>query len=161
MEYLRVSREGRPFEPTNLSATLRNVLAGMDDTIRDRGAVVTCDPLPAVTADPEQMAQLFQNLIGNAIQFCDERFPLVHVGVERRGRLHVFFVRDNGIGIDPEYFHRLFLIFQGPERGAGQPDPGIGLAVCKSIVDRHAGRLWLESAPGKGSTFYFTIPVRG
>jgi chemotaxis family two-component system sensor kinase Cph1 len=123
--------------------------------------VVTHDSLPTVMADDLQLGQLFQNLIGNAIKFHGEEPPRVHVSARPGGNGWIFSVRDNGIGIAPEYAERIFIIFQRFHSREEYPGTGIGLAVCKKIVERHGGRIWVESELGKGATFYFTLPRQG
>jgi chemotaxis family two-component system sensor kinase Cph1 len=123
--------------------------------------VVTHDPLPRVVHDKLLLAQLFQNLIGNAIKFHVEAPPRIHVSARQKGEEWVLAVRDNGIGIDPQYAERIFTIFQRLHTNEEYPGTGIGLAICKKIVERGGGRIWVESQPGKGSTFYFTVPMGG
>jgi signal transduction histidine kinase len=121
---------------------------------------VTRDALPTVPGDRPQLEQLFQNLIGNALKFCRQP-PRVHVGAARRGADWVFTVRDNGIGIAPEHRERIFLIFQRLHARHEYPGTGIGLAVCKKVVERHGGHIWVESQPGQGSISSFRLPARG
>jgi PAS domain S-box-containing protein len=159
LTYSRVGTRGKEFEPTDCEAVLNGTLADLRATIEESGAVVTRDPLPTVEADGTQLGQLFQNLVGNAIKFRNQRPPVVHVSAERNGKEWVFSVRDNGIGIEAEHFERIFIIFQRLHGKGEYPGTGIGLAVCKKIVERHGGKIWVESEVGKGATFYFTMPA--
>jgi PAS domain S-box-containing protein len=161
LDYSRVSTRAKPFEPTNCEEILNQAIANLQASIKENGAAVTHDHLPTVMADSVQIVQLFQNLIGNAIKFHGDKRPEVHVRSQRNGTEWVFSVRDNGIGIDPQHFDRIFVIFQRLHGRGEYPGTGIGLAVCKKIVERHKGRIWVESEVGKGSTFYFTIPFTG
>jgi PAS domain S-box-containing protein len=161
LAYSRVGTRAKGLEPTDCPAVLDQALANLKAAIEQSGAVVTHDPLPAVMADKSQLIQLFQNLIGNAIKFHVEAPPRVHVSAEQEGNEWVFSVRDNGIGIEPQYAERIFVIFQRLHPREEYPGTGIGLAVCKKIVERRGGRIWVESQPGMGATFYFTIPKGG
>ena len=126
--------------------------------IDEAKAIITNDELPKVRADASQLAQLFQNLISNAVKFHGTEKPHIHISVRDEGRDWLFSVRDNGIGIDQQYADKVFVIFQRLHTKEEYPGSGIGLAICKKIVERHGGRIWFESELGKGSTFYFTIP---
>jgi light-regulated signal transduction histidine kinase (bacteriophytochrome) len=123
-------------------------------------AAVSWDPLPTVLADDTQLTQLFQNLIGNALKFRSSSVPRIHVFVANNEPAWHFMVRDNGIGIEPQYFERIFMVFQRLHNKADYPGTGIGLAICKKVVERHGGRIWVESRPGDGSAFHFTLPKR-
>jgi light-regulated signal transduction histidine kinase (bacteriophytochrome) len=158
LAYSRVGTRGRDPEPTDAQGALEQALANLRAAVEASGATVTHEPMPTVRADASQLVQLFQNLIGNALKFRSSDAPRVHVGVEERDGGWVFSVRDNGIGIDPQYFERIFVIFQRLHSKAEYSGTGIGLAICKKIVDRHGGRIWVESQPGQGSTFYCTLP---
>jgi len=161
LAYSRVGTRGKPFEPTDCEAVLEQVLTNLKVTIEESGAVVTHDALPTVMAEDSQLGQVFQNMIENAIKFKNEALPHIHISAEQKVNAWVFSVADNGIGIEQEYFDRIFIIFPRL-RGRGEySGTGIGLAICKKIVVRHGGRIWVESEPGKGTTFYFTIPDRG
>jgi PAS domain S-box-containing protein len=158
--YSRVGTQSRSFEPTNCETVLEQALVNLRMTVEESGARVTHDVLPTVTADDSQLVQLFQNLIGNAVKFRGDKTPHVHVSSERKGEEWIFSVRDNGVGIDRQYAERIFKIFERLHTRSEYAGTGIGLAVCKRIVERHGGRIWVESEAGKGSKFYFTIPVR-
>jgi PAS domain S-box-containing protein len=157
LAYSRVGTRGQPFRIVNTSAILSDVLANLKIAIEESSAVVTYDALPNLIGDASQLSQLFQNLIGNAIKFRGEVLPQIHIGVEYKDGQWLFSVRDNGIGIDPQYRDRIFLIFQRLHNRTKYSGTGIGLAICKKIVERHGGNLWVESPPIQGSTFYFTI----
>ncbi len=159
LSYSRVGTRGKPFEPTDCSVVLRDVLANLEIAIQESGATVVCDALPTIAADRTQMLQLFQNLIGNAIKFRSNEPPQVRVRGVRKGREWVFSVRDNGIGIDPQHLEKIFVIFQRLHTREEYAGHGIGLSLCKRIVERHGGRIWAESQPGQGSVFKFTLPV--
>ena len=157
LTYSRVSTREKAFAPIDLETALDVALDGLSVAVEQSGARVTREPLPTLMADDGQMVQLFQNLIGNAIKFRSEAPPRVHVGAERRQDGWRFRVQDNGIGIDPEYAERIFVIFQRLHGRGEYAGTGIGLAVCKKIVERHDGRIWVESKAGEGATFYFTL----
>jgi PAS domain S-box-containing protein len=160
LTYSRVARLGKPFEPTDIESTLDIALINLKASIAENGAVVTHDKLPTVMADGGQLVQLLQNLIGNAIKFHGKEPPRVHVSANEQETEYLFSVQDNGIGIAPEYYDRLFKIFQRLHTREEYPGSGIGLAVCKRIVERHGGHIWIESELGKGSTIYFTLSKR-
>jgi PAS domain S-box-containing protein len=157
--YSRVSARGGPFEPTDCEKMLDRAIAELQPLIRESGAMITHDPLPTVFVDSEQWFQVFVNLLANAIKF-NQRSPSVHVAVRKEQDELIFSVTDNGIGIEPQYFDRIFTIFQRLHRSDDYPGTGVGLAVTKKIIERHGGRIWVESTPGKGTTFFFTIPDR-
>jgi signal transduction histidine kinase len=161
LAYSRVASHGRPLAPTNSQAVLDQVLTNLNLALEESDVVITQDPLPTVMADPVQLGQVFQNLIGNAIKFRRDRRPEIHIGAKHNDGHWVFSVRDDGIGIDPKYADRIFVIFQRLHAKEEYPGTGIGLAICKRIVERHGGRIWVESEPGNGATFFFTIPDRG
>ncbi|MHC0064516.1 GAF domain-containing protein [Nostoc sp. UIC 10890] len=217
LNYSRVSTRGQPFMPVDCSVVLEQAIANLQIAIADSRAIVTYDTLPQVMADPTQLTQVFQNLIANAIKFCQNQQPQIHIGftiadggAEEAGEQgsrgaeeenttssslsppipspqspvpnpqspipnsqspvpspqspipspheYLFSVRDNGIGLESQYAERIFIIFQRLHGRDKYPGTGIGLAICKKIIERHGGRIWVESKPGQGSTFYFTIP---
>jgi PAS domain S-box-containing protein len=157
LAYSRVGTRGREFQEIDSGASLARALANLRAGIEASGAVVSHDAMPAVLADGAQLAQVFQNLIGNAIKFRGEEAPRIHVHAEATDTVWVFTVKDNGIGLDTQYADRIFMMFQRLHNKADYPGTGIGLAIVKKIVERHGGRAWVESEPGKGSTFGFTI----
>jgi PAS domain S-box-containing protein len=159
--YSRVTTRGESITVTEAATACNDALRNLRGAIAEAEGVVTVGPLPAVLADATQLTQLFQNLIMNAIKYRDQRKPEIHITVERDGDLAVFAVRDNGIGIEPQYFERIFQMFQRLHTMKAYSGTGIGLALCRKIVERHGGRIWVESQPGEGSTFLFTIPQGG
>jgi PAS domain S-box-containing protein len=158
LTYSRISTQGKPSELIDSHSVLGEALRNLAATIEENRAVITNEDLPTVRADESQLMLVFQNIIANAIKFRGEEIPRVHISVNQQGRDWVFSVKDNGIGIDPRYSERLFVIFQRLHTKEEYPGTGIGLAVCKRIVERHGGRIWFESELGKGTTFFFTIP---
>jgi len=158
LQFSRVGTRGKPFELTDLNSVLGRVHANLQFTINDANALISCDELPTVMADPSQMAQLFQNLVANAIKFHGEELPRVHIKAEESEKEWIISVTDNGIGIDPQYFDRIFIIFQRLHTRSEYEGTGIGLAVARRIVERHKGRIWVDSEPGKGTTFFIALP---
>ena len=161
LAYSRVGSRGKPFEPTDLNTAVDEAVAAFQESVDEARAIVIRDSLPTVVADASQVRQLYLNLIGNAMKFCNGRRPRIHVGLKEKDGERVFFVRDNGIGIDQQYAERIFVIFQRLHSRDEYPGTGMGLAICKRIVERRGGRIWVESKPGKGSTFFFTMPQKG
>jgi len=159
LAFSRVGTRGAPLVPTDLQAAFEHTLASLHAALDESRATVTADPLPTVVADAGQLAQLLTNLIGNALKFHGADPPRAHVGAERSGRMWTISVQDNGIGIAPEYFERIFVIFQRLHARDEYAGTGVGLAICKKIVERHGGRIWVESAPGRGARFSFTLPA--
>jgi len=160
LDYSRVSAEGMVFRPTNCSVALEQAIYNLRSAIEESGAEVTYDLLPTVMGDEAQLSRLFQNLIGNAIKFRGQEPLKIHISAHRKEDEWLFSIRDNSIGIDPEQAARIFIIFQRLHNRKEYSGTGIGLAICKKILERHGGRIWVESKPGKGSTFFFTIPDR-
>ena len=159
LTYSRVTAQDKVFERVDCNGILEEALSNLRVAVEESRAVVTHDPLPTVMADGGQLGQLFQNLIGNAIKFRGKEPPQVYVSAERRTGEWLFSVRDNGIGVDPQYAERIFVIFQRLHNREEYPGTGIGLALCKKIVERHGGRIWVASQTGQGATFHFTLPI--
>ncbi len=158
LSFSRVNTRGQPLVPVDCNAIFQVAQANLKIAIEESGAIITHDFLPELMADASQLTQVFQNLIGNAIKFRSELPLQIQIGAVRTENEWQFSVSDNGIGIEPQYCSRIFIIFQRLHGRGMYPGTGIGLAVCKKIVERHGGRIWVESEPGKGSIFYFTIP---
>jgi PAS domain S-box-containing protein len=158
LAFSRVGTRGAAFVPTDLNSVVDAALYNLQTSIQSAQATVSRDPLPAMQVDPTQITQLFQNLVGNAIKFRKEEPPKIHIGAKQKDGVWAFSVQDNGIGIDPQYSERIFQIFQRLHTRKSYPGTGIGLAICKKIVERHGGRIWVESRPDHGSTFHFVIP---
>jgi PAS domain S-box-containing protein len=158
LEYSRVHTKGQAFQPVNCDEVVDQVTRNLQVTIKESNAVIQTGPLPTVLADPTQLTLVFQNLLGNAIKFRREESPYIHISAEKREDMWKFVVRDNGIGIDPAFFDKIFVIFQRLHTREKYPGTGVGLAIVKKIIERHGGEIWVESEIGKGSTFYFTLP---
>ena len=159
LQYARLNAKGKTFSAMDSQTALDQALTSLRSAIVDSQANVTSDPLPTVNGDELQLSQLFQNLIGNAIKYRGLDPPRVHVSARRDGAEWIFTVADNGIGIDPQFNEQIFEIFQRLHGMGEYEGTGIGLALCRKIVERHRGRIWVESEPGKGARFSFTLPA--
>ncbi len=158
LAYSRVGSRGRPFAALEFETIVEQVADNLQIAIEETGATLSHDPLPRVYGDEIQLVQLMQNLVGNAIKFRSANPPQIHVSAHPEGKEWIISVRDNGIGIEPQYFERIFVLFQRLHLPEEYPGTGIGLAICKRIIERHNGRIWVDSVPGQGSTFYFSLP---
>jgi PAS domain S-box-containing protein len=158
LAYSRVGTKSTEFKPVELERSVRRALSNLKGAIDDSGAIVTYDPLPAAASDEVQLAQVFQNLIGNALKFRSQSAPRIHVAVDEKAAQWEIAVRDNGIGIEPQYFERIFMLFQRLHDRGEYPGTGIGLAIVKKVVERHGGQVRVESKLGEGSAFIFTLP---
>lgn len=159
LSFSRVGREERPFTKVKLKNVVDNACKNLQIVIEESDAEITHDELPTIMGDPSQLTQLLQNLMGNALKFRADKKPKIHIGVKKDGRLWSISVADNGIGIEPQYYDRIFNIFQRLHTKDKYSGTGIGLAICKKIVERHGGRISVESILGEGSTFRFTFPI--
>ena len=160
LQYSRVGTHGKPFNVGSLRYDLKQGIGQPPDVAHRIRGKVTHDPLPTLMADSTQLLQLFQNLIDNACKFRDDNVPQIHVSARLERGQWLFSVTDNGIGIDPEYADRIFIIFQRLHSREEFPGTGLGLAICKKIIERHGGKIWVEFGNRKGTTFCFTIPER-
>jgi PAS domain S-box-containing protein len=161
LAYSRVGTRGKEFTQVNCNEVLDRVLFSLKPMMDEANAEITFEHLPTIIGDQVQLEQLFQNLLGNALKFRGEETPIINIGLKKEDENWLFSVRDNGIGIDPQFFEKIFIIFQRLHNREKYEGTGIGLAISKRIVERHGGRIWIESEPGNGSTFYFTIPDKG
>ncbi len=160
LKYSRLGTKAQNFQSVDLNPLLRQVLEGLQASLQEAGANLTIDQLPTITADRSQIFQLLQNLIANALKFRSEKPPEITIGYREVGDAFEFFVKDNGIGIDSKYFTHIFEVFRRLHNAESYSGTGIGLATCKKIVERHEGRIWVNSEMNKGSTFYFSLPKR-
>jgi light-regulated signal transduction histidine kinase (bacteriophytochrome) len=159
LSYSRIATHGQPFVTVNSGRLLRDAIANLEISIEETKTLISHpDIFPEIYADPIQITQLFQNLLSNAIKFCQEIPPKIEIKIDRFSEEWLFQIYDNGIGIEAEYYERIFLVFQRLNRRDDYPGTGIGLAICQKIVDRHGGRIWVESQVGRGSIFSFTLP---
>jgi len=158
LDFARVAAREKPFAPVDCTAVVQRALHTLQAVVRERQARIEVEPLPTVLGDEAQVGQVFQNLLSNALKFCPTP-PQIHLSARRDGAQWVFAVHDNGIGIAPHHAEQIFVLFRRLHTRQEYPGTGMGLAICKKIVERHGGRIWVESAPGQGSTFYFTLPA--
>ena len=161
LAYSRVGTHGGEFRACDLKEVISDALKNLQLVISETNAEVTCDDLPTLQGDDAQLVSLFQNLIGNALKYRGEQPPRIHISAQKEGPDWLIAVRDNGIGIDPQFSERIFIIFQRLHNRKNYPGTGIGLALCKRIVERHCGHIWMESEPGDGATFLFTLSSKG
>lgn len=159
LTFARVDMRGKAFGPVACQEIVQQALDALQNALKESNATVTYDTLPTVVADASQLRQVFQNLLGNAVKFRSTHPLRIHISATRSEKEWIFSVRDNGIGIEPQYAERIFVIFQRLHSRDQYPGTGIGLALCRKIVERHGGRIWVESQAGQGATFYFTIPT--
>lgn len=159
LAYSRITTKGKTFVPTDCNLILSQVLQNLSVAISETNAKITSDKLPVVSADSTQIMQIFQNLLSNAIKFHSKTSPIIHVSAENHDNYWIFCVKDNGIGIEPEYYEQIFAIFKRLHGKQQYSGTGVGLAICKKIVERHGGKIYVESEYGNGATFCFTIPA--
>jgi light-regulated signal transduction histidine kinase (bacteriophytochrome) len=158
LAFSRLNTEAKEFKLTDINNVLDDVLVNLNPSIVENNAQITHGPLPIIKVDSSQIRQLLQNLISNAIKFHGDKPPKIHISAKESGKEWLFSVSDNGIGIDTEHLEKIFNVFNRLHTREEYEGTGIGLAICKRIINRHEGRIWVESEEGKGSTFYFTIP---
>jgi len=161
LDYSRVGTRGKPFSLVNCEHIVEQAMANLKIAIEECGASVSYDVLPTIMGDEGQLVRLFQNLISNAIKFRREEAPQVNISAQRRNNTVTFSVKDNGIGIDPQHSQSIFEIFRRLHTSEEYQGTGMGLAICKKIVERHGGHISVQSQPGQGSTFYFSVDMAG
>ncbi|HEY9759955.1 MAG TPA: ATP-binding protein [Oculatellaceae cyanobacterium] len=159
LSYARIDTRAQPFQPTSCTSVVEQVRSDLRKLLNDKEARIDIDPLPTLPADQRQLTQLFQNLIQNALKFHSQEVPVVHISAVRQEGDWLFSVKDNGIGMDMKFAEQIFSIFQRLHTREEYPGTGIGLSICKKIVERHGGKIWVESQPGQGATFFFTLPA--
>ena len=159
LAYARVGARGEEFAPVECKDVLADVLADLDVSLSESDGRIEVGPLPTVMGDHHQLTGLFQNLIGNALKFHGEEPPRVEISARRDGRAWTFTVRDNGIGFHPQFAQEVFVVFRSLHGEGVYEGTGIGLSICRKIVERHGGRIWAESEPGRGAAFHFTLPA--
>jgi light-regulated signal transduction histidine kinase (bacteriophytochrome) len=158
LAYSRVGTQGEPLRPMDCRSVLEQAKKNLTIALQEANGQVIHEPLPEVSGDATQLVQLFQNLLSNALKFRGRNKPLVQIGAVPNDGKWLFSVRDNGIGLNPDHAERIFVIFQRLHTNQEYDGTGIGLAICKRIVERHGGTIWVQSSPGEGATFYFTLP---
>lgn len=161
LTFSRAGRQGGAFESTDCNVVLQASLKNLEAAIQESHAVVRQDELPVVMGDGSQLIQVFQNLIGNAVKFRGSEAPLIRVSADAQGKEWVFSVADNGIGIAAEHKEKVFVVFRRLHTREEYAGNGIGLSICEKIIEHHGGRIWVESEPGRGSNFQFTLPIKG
>jgi light-regulated signal transduction histidine kinase (bacteriophytochrome) len=161
LTYSRVGTRGKPLQPIDCDQIISQTVRNLASAICEAGALVTHDSLPTIFGDRTQILQAFQNMIQNAVKFRTNEPPKVHVSAVKKVNEWIFSVKDNGIGIDSRHLDRIFIIFQRLHKRGQYEGTGMGLAIVKKVIERHGGRIWADSEPGKGTTFYFTIPEKG
>ena len=158
LAYSQIDKNEIPYRSVNSQEVINNAIKNLNAMIQASKATITTGLMPMVRADPTQLSLLFQNLLNNGIKFQNQNPPVIHISAEQQKTEWLFSVVDNGIGITPEFYDKIFLMFQRLHNKESYPGTGMGLALCKKIVEFHNGRIWVESIPGQGSTFYFTLP---
>jgi light-regulated signal transduction histidine kinase (bacteriophytochrome) len=158
LAYSRIGTNKEEFTVTDLNEAMGYVIFVLDEDIKKNQAVITVKPLPVIMANKTLISQLFMNLVSNSLKYHGGKIPEIEVGLTEEHDKYIFYVKDNGIGIDPKFFDKIFIIFQRLHNRTEYSGTGIGLAICKKIVETHKGKIWLKSEPGIGSTFYFSIP---